>query len=224
MKLKKIAALALAGVMAVSMLAGCAGKGTDDKKDPTDTSGVTAAAVIGALDESVTKMVKFSESTALGSTVDKMVQYLGVDAAKGLTATTAATQMVKFDKNLSSTYYFNNTKAKTAKEDDVKKEASITYVAVLADVNKNYADTAVVKQLADLVKTASVQDPSLTLPNLNKTSKNYTDSETSKDYYYAFSYTGNMSVTKLTELNGTVNYVLAFTVTRTPAKTAVVER
>ena len=222
MKLKKIAALALAGVMAVSMLAGCAGKGTDDKKDPTDTSGVTAAAVIGALDESVTKMVKFSESTALGSTVDKMVQYLGVDAAKNLDYKTAMNEMVKFDKNLSSTYYFNDTK--TANEDDVKKESSITYVTVLEDVDKNYADTAVVKQLADLVKGADVQATNNTLPNLNKTSKNYTDSETSKEYYYAFSYTGNMSVTKLTELDGTVNYVLAFTVTRTPAKTAVVER
>ena len=222
MKLKKIAALALAGVMAVSMLAGCAGKGTDDKKDPADTSGVTAAAVIGALDESVTKMVKFSESTALGSTVDKMVQYLGVDAAKNLDYKTAMKEMVKFDKNLSSTYYFNDTK--NANEDDVKKEASITYVTVLKAVDKNYADTAVVKQLADLVKGADVQATNNTLPNLNKTSQNYTDSETSKDYYYAFSYTGNMSVTKLTELNGTVNYVLAFTVTRTPAKTAVVER
>lgn len=223
MKLKKIAALALAGVMAVSMLAGCAGKGTDDKKDPTDTSGVTAAAVIGALDESVTKMVKFSESTALGSTVDKMVQYLGVDAAKNLDYKTAMKEMVKFDKNLSSTYYFDDTKT-SAKEDDVKKEASITYVTVLKAVNKNYADTAVVKQLADLVKGADVQATNNTLPNLNKTSQNYTDSETSKEYYYAFSYTGNMSVTKLTELDGTVNYVLAFTVTRTPAKTAVVER
>ena len=222
MKLKKIAALALAGVMAVSMLAGCAGKGTDDKKDPTDTSGVTAAAVIGALDESVTKMVKFSESTALGSTVDKMVQYLGVDAAKSLEYKTAMNEMVKFDKNLSKTYFFNDTK--TANEDAVKKEASITYVTVLKDVDKNYADTAVVKQLADLVKGADVQATNNTLPNLNKTSQNYTDSETGKDYYYAFSYTGNMSVTKLTELDGTVNYVLAFTVTRTPAKTAVVER
>ena len=222
MKLKKIAALALAGVMAVSMLAGCAGKGTDDKKDPTDTSGVTAAAVIGALDESVTKMVKFSESTALGSTVDKMVQYLGVDAAKSLEYKTAMNEMVKFDKNLSKTYFFNDTK--NANEDAVKKEASITYVTVLKAVDKNYADTAVVKQLADLVKGADVQATNNTLPNLNKTSKNYTDSETGKDYYYAFSYTGNMSVTKLTELDGTVNYILAFTVTRTPAKTAVVER
>ena len=222
MKLKKIAALALAGVMAVSMLAGCAGKGTDDKKDPTDTSGVTAAAVIGALDESVTKMVKFSESTALGSTVDKMVQYLGVDAAKNLNYKTAMKEMVKFDKNLSSTYYFNDTK--NANEDDVKKEASITYVTVLKAVDKNYADTAVVKLLADKVKGADVQATNKTLPNLNKTSQNYTDSETSKKYYYAFSYTGNMSVTKLTELDGTVNYILAFTVTRTPAKTAVVDR
>ena len=222
MKLKKIAALALAGVMAVSMLAGCAGKGTDDKKDPTDTSGVTAAAVIGALDESVTKMVKFSESTALGSTVDKMVQYLGVDAAKNLDYKTAMKEMVKFDKNLSSTYYFNDTK--NANEDDVKKEASITYVTVLKDVDKNYADTAVVKQLADKVKGADVQATNNTLPNLNKTSQNYTDAETKAEYYYAFKYTGNMSVTELTELDGTVNYILAFTVTRTPAKTAVVER
>ena len=47
MKLKKIASLMLAGVMAVSMLAGCAGKGTDDKDDgntevkPTPSSAVT---------------------------------------------------------------------------------------------------------------------------------------------------------------------------------------
>ena len=97
-----------------------------------------------------------------------MVQYLGVDAAKNLDYKTAMKEMVKFDKNLSSTYYFNDTK--TANEDDVKKEASITYVTVLTNVNKNYADTAVVKLLADKVKEADVQATNKTLPNLNKTS------------------------------------------------------
>ena len=43
MKLKKFAALALAGVMAVSMLAGCAGKGTGDKSETTCLTAPTRA-------------------------------------------------------------------------------------------------------------------------------------------------------------------------------------
>ena len=61
MKLKKIAALALAGVMAVSMLAGCAGKGTDDKNDITDLT----SAVIAQLSSDTTKKVTFTKSTDL---------------------------------------------------------------------------------------------------------------------------------------------------------------
>ena len=43
MKLKKIASLMLAGVMAVSMLAGCAGKPVDDNKDDDNTGNNTVS-------------------------------------------------------------------------------------------------------------------------------------------------------------------------------------
>ena len=79
MKLKKIASLMLAGVMAVSMLAGCSGKGTDNKGEETVTASTLTGKVISALDEDTTKKVAFSSSSVLDAAIAKAVQQVGVD-------------------------------------------------------------------------------------------------------------------------------------------------
>ena len=86
MKLKKIASLMLAGVMAVSMLAGCSGNtindntGDDDSIDP-GINGVSAA--VGALvkeklDDKYPAYVTFSDSAELNKDLQYAVEYAGV--------------------------------------------------------------------------------------------------------------------------------------------------
>ena len=84
MKLKKIASLALAGVMAVSMLAGCATKAP--AKDPTENE-VPATNLSKEVGDEVAKLVapntvpnyvKFEDSDSLTAGLKKAVEYAGV--------------------------------------------------------------------------------------------------------------------------------------------------
>ena len=87
MKLKKIASLMLAGVMAVSMLAGCQNANVDPEQ-PTDpiepgTAGVSAdikSLVETWRDEEIPSYVTFSDSAELNSDLEYAVEYAGVDS------------------------------------------------------------------------------------------------------------------------------------------------
>ena len=78
MKLKKIASLALAGVMAVSMLAGCATKAP--AKDPTENEvpATNLSKEVGELIKDVPSYVTFEDSAALTEGLKKAVEYAGV--------------------------------------------------------------------------------------------------------------------------------------------------
>ena len=83
MKLKKIASLMLAGVMAVSMLAGCEGNTTpdpDQPETPVVTNGVSAdvKARIAANDVDIPEYVTFADDTDLDEALTYAVQYAGV--------------------------------------------------------------------------------------------------------------------------------------------------
>ena len=82
MKLKKIASLMLAGVMAVSMLAGCSNNGgnnnNNNNEDPVVNTGM-AGKVIAALDGDTTKNVAFSASNSLETVLEKAVKDAGVN-------------------------------------------------------------------------------------------------------------------------------------------------
>ena len=86
MKLKKIASLALAGVMAVSMLAGCStmNNAPEDPTDPIEPgiSGVSAAVearVAANIDpEEIPAYVHFQDSTDLDADLEYAVEYAGV--------------------------------------------------------------------------------------------------------------------------------------------------
>ena len=101
MKLKKIASLALAGVMAVSMLAGCSntsnnGNNGNNGGDPIDpgTAGVSAAVkdrvAAHIAPEEIPEYVSFKDSTDLDSNLEYAVEFAGV--------TNVLPQYVLFDK------------------------------------------------------------------------------------------------------------------------------
>ena len=78
MKLKKIASLALAGVMAISMLAGCSNNSTETPVEPVEpgTNGISAE--VGALIEDVPAYVTFKDSSDLDSDLKYAVEFAGV--------------------------------------------------------------------------------------------------------------------------------------------------
>ena len=84
MKLKKIAALALAGVMAVSMLAGCAGgNGNGNGAQNPDNMNTTATSVVKALNDGqkATNKVKinFTSDTELDAVLKRIADAYGAD-------------------------------------------------------------------------------------------------------------------------------------------------
>ena len=92
MKLKKFAAMMLAGVMAVSMLAGCEGKAADNDSDgdkgngTTQTTGVSAV-VYENLSQASKNIVKLSDDASLNASLQKVVDdYLNVADASNMYA------------------------------------------------------------------------------------------------------------------------------------------
>ena len=83
MKLKKIASLALAGVMAVSMLTACGSNAIDEKPpvDDGDNDATSYSAVLqNELESKNIMKVKFSDNSALDSALESAVAHAGFDA------------------------------------------------------------------------------------------------------------------------------------------------
>ena len=83
MKLKKIASLMLAGIMAVSMLAGCKSGTTDDNKQE-DTNNVTAGSqIVTMLNDAIAPNkagIKFTSDAELDAALKQLVTEKGVKA------------------------------------------------------------------------------------------------------------------------------------------------
>ena len=87
MKLKKIASLMLAGVMAISMLAGCSGKSTDDnnngqENNGTQTTGVSAAFASNLSDKNT---VKFDDNVTYQAVLAKAAKMVDDSTIKAVT-------------------------------------------------------------------------------------------------------------------------------------------
>ena len=77
MKLKKIASLALAGVMAVGMLAGCATTKPETKPVDPDQPATGVSTSVGALTKNVPEFVTFADSSKLDGALDYTMEWAG---------------------------------------------------------------------------------------------------------------------------------------------------
>lgn len=145
MKIKKLFALALAGVMAVSMLAGCS---VGLKKDGE----VTAAAVIDSLSEDTTEMVSFKENIVLQASLRKAADVDKGEAAKS--AEDVAAAIADGNTNLTTTPLASSWKILNAFEFPADK----TFVAVVAMENPDdtYTTSHVIKELAAKIEKVEV--------------------------------------------------------------------
>ena len=87
MKLKKIASLALAGIMAVSMLAGCNGSSNNGTNPPASSSEPTTTGIVSAVKDAIKiensdLTVDVKEGAFLNDQLDKLIEDYTLEAIK----------------------------------------------------------------------------------------------------------------------------------------------
>ncbi len=214
MKLNKVMALALSGLMAVSMLAGCAGNpdGGDNGEQPPVVDNTVSGRVIAALDSDTTAKVSFASDDHLNSVLSAVIANSGFDADK-----VTADKLIAADPDLGGVAWLTKV---NNNEDDAKKEQTYVGIVKMTDsselgVSLDYA----IKQLAAKIDKENVCDSAKhKFADLPAYTTDYTSTSGDK-YYYTFEYTGTVAVAEMQDaVTGLTGYVAAYTVTRTPTK------
>ena len=210
MKLKKIASLMLAGVMAVSMLAGCSGNGNGgnggEGEGQVNTDNLSAASIIAELNEDTTEKVTFSANSSLENALNKAVSVVGsgnlhdTDYVARTTADIAELELVRVF-----------TFPKAEKDDDLDVETRIWSAYIPA---VDLSEKAAVDAFAALVD-GKVED----LVKYNQCLTASKDKVADGATYTKYSYTGNIAVVKVEDITtGYTGYIGVVTVTCTPAE------
>ena len=210
MKLKKIASLMLAGVMAISMLAGCSnGSNGNNDKEEINTDVLSAASVIAELDKNTTDKVTFSANASLESALNKALSVNGLSILAQGADVKAFAKLVAEAGDMDVVSKFNFPKAES--KNDLDAETHIWAYAIPAlDLSEKVA----VDYFAAMVDQKVV--------DLEENEQYYTVSvgQIGNDQTYTkYSYTGNVAVVKVENvMTGYVGYVGVMTVTCTPAE------
>lgn len=211
MKLKKLVSLALAGVLAVSMLAGCKANGSSSSSSEQTTAGVDAAKVVAALDKKAIGDVEFTASASLQTLVDK-----ALSVTKAGAAGVDVALLHKMDSKIGTAVLPETGKDKTSAGTD---KVDQNYTFVVSSKNLIGASVeATVKELA-----ANIQKQ-----NVYTGDKGYTDLPAAsfklgadKDQYtYEYKYTADVAVISGANEQGQVIYYAFVSLTRTPTRKA----
>ena len=204
MKLKKIASLMLAGIMAVSMLAGCkSGTTTDDGNTdvkPVDSS--FAAKINDELDDDQKAIVTFKADSTLESALNKAAGMIDVATLKvtktgwlaGGNVLKSFSEMVDADGNAFDTVFKNSDKDKTG--------AAI--LVVPGNLTEKGMTEAVVDELDNQIKNG-------VLPNGHDAGAKF----------YKYTYEGKIAVAKVDSNDGKVSaYVVGIVIDQTATEIA----
>ena len=209
MKLKKIASLMLAGVMAVSMLAGCSTANDNNGNNGDNNNNVvTPTSIVTAVNngQSATNAVKidFTSDATLDAALSKAVKAIGENRdAYGLNE--QLTRLTGIDWG---TWDFLGDEVgltpANSSEDDGRVVECMMAMPLMNDMaDKAAAEKYVAKIVNEMV--AMLDDTTLT-------------TNTAYDSKYCdFSYTGTVSMVSSTANDGTVNYYFAVVITQTTA-------
>ena len=210
MKLKKIASLMLAGIMAVSMLTACGGKttGNEEEKppvvDPVDTS--FAASVNELLSDEQKAVLTFENDATLNSVLAKVAPT--IDSKNLHPIFNLGGELVYSVDAMDMRHLLGIDRTNSMVGYDHLFHADATSVTTAADifvVDGNYTEEGVAEFVAHFVGNAinGHRLPALSDKNIGR----------------RYSYTGSIACTKVTNLSGDFeSYVVAFTVTQTPTK------
>lgn len=212
MKLNKVMALALSGLMAVSMLAGCAGNpdGGDNGEQPPVVDNTVSGRVIAALDSDTTDKVNFQSNSYLLSVLENYVQVKGTNVGES--------DLIGYDADLGSTGVIPQVKENAngvGQTEPTDKEA-YTYLKVAKLNTVGASESYAIHELAKAIDNQVVGYYNLTSADLPEMSGMYDSGK----YWYDFDYTGSVAVTAWTDsVTGQTTYIMAYSVTRTPTKT-----
>ena len=213
MKLKKIASLMLAGVMAVSMLAGCSGNGNGgnggEGEGQVNTDNLSAASVIAELNEDTTEKVTFSADASLENALNKAIATTGSSvgyAAEGFMPEFAALVAEVGEIEVVDIFTF----PKAELDNDLDPQTRIwAYVIPSVDLSEKAA----------VDRFAAAVDQKVTDLENNRQYFENSYGAVAGDTYTKYSYTGNVAVVKVSDVvTGYTGYVGVMTVTCTPAE------
>ena len=218
MKLKKIASLALAGVMAVSMLAGC--KGTDGSNNSSSTT--TAASIIDAVNngqDGANKVkVAFTADSKLEDAAKKAVAAHGDSFAinKSEIADYAAIVATKDDVD----DFYKNTANGGQPTNPVPKDGEKNVYFNVVSLGSSAASTTfLMNYAASLIDADVAKLDDTTLVTKDEATGTWSGSQTmDDDTYYDFSYTGTACLFSAPNSDGSTDYYMAYTITQTVAK------
>ena len=206
MKLKKIASLMLAGVMAVSMLAGCSGKGTGNDNNGQENNGGQATGVSATFASYLSKdNITFSDDSAyqmLLADAVKNVTDANVTNADAPTIVATGEPLTTLDKVLVATKWEKiSSAADTAgyiKADNAE-EGKNTYYFVY-NASDDYDQNVVLRKIASVVDDAFAALPE----------NNIVSSMKPGNTYYTYKYTGSVSSADVSTKNGkdTATYIM----------------
>ena len=225
MKLKKIASLALAGIMAASMLAGC-NTGSSNTTGGTDTSS-NYASIVDAVNngQSIKNKVKvtFTYNTDLEDAANKAVA-LYQDGA-GVNEVTAAIKQYMpslLDAETTFTNFYDDEHALPGTKGSTKDNDgdTVTYFEVTTigakpasdAFLKNFAANHIDSLVAKLDNTNKVKTGEAILGNDGRT---YNAVTKGGDHYQDYSYTGSVCVVEAKATTGQVVYYMATILTQT---------
>ena len=226
MKLKKIASLMLAGIMAVSMLTACNTTSNGDSNDddvivtpPTDTS--FAAAVNGELSGPQKAVITFGSDSTLASVLNDVANELKTSYVDSTTV-----NIINGDYDDSKDFRhllgLGAAKSFTARDGsfapnvDVNNDGRWTYFNRSVTTSETLADLIVVP--GNLTEEGVAEKVASFVGNLIDNRMPNDNGATTGDKY-VYDYTGDIAVVKVTSLSGDYSaYVVGLTVTQTATK------
>lgn len=221
MKLKKIASLALAGIMAVSMLAGCS-NGSNSGNNENNDGNVTpvTSKIVDAVNNGQTAgnkvKIEFEVNSKLDAALQQAVNVYGTDASVNEVskAITANTGLATKSATLSSTnrYGFLTGGVTYQIAVDTKRDAdgdtyTVMGVVSITALSEDYVLNSVAKAVDDAVATLSVSSN-------DKGEDGEVDVAVDKKYY-GYDYDGSISMVSVETLAGTTTYYVAYVVNQT---------
>ena len=215
MKLKKIASLMLAGVMAASMLAGCSGNngGSNNGNNNGEITVPSTSAIVDAFNDGQDPdndiKITFTSDSALESVLKqavKMSDYNEDYKDKNNNTITNADVILANIQALTGKAYdalFTTNTVGQAKDKMVKTELNV----ITRNSSEYYTEDFALKNIA---KTVDEKIANLLVDNM--------DGKKDGEQYFSFSYTGAVSMVADAEEDGTTTWYIAYTITQTAAQ------
>ena len=213
MKLKKLMALAMSGVLAVSMLAGCSDAPVDDNQGNDGQGTVQTSPIVSAVNDAQDK-IDFTTDNSLTSALKMAVAEVGAGYGN------VEKNVERYVKHTTGSKYDDELYTEGGNNGDVKTIVKVAYVGS----ETAWTEDAVVFNLANSVKTEVKDLVDTTFvkydPDFRPGFPWFDDNDATKvgEEYSNYTYTGTVSdLVSVTSMNGTTNYYVAYTITQTTA-------